>query len=234
MNEKISVDLKSLKFIFNKNKPYIFTIVIMLVSIMLFFQFVIPQFNTLLKVQKEARYASLKLGILKANLDVLTNTDEDVLDSQLKVLNLALPSNKDFIGILDSVYSTAQKTGVSLGSFSFRIGDISKSENNDNFPVVKLSAPINAGVTAISSFVETISRTVPLSEVLLIKVGNVSSMVNLSFYYKPLSASSYSQDARINPIAQKGLTLINQLREFENVPSISKSPIPVASSSAVQ
>lgn len=217
MDKKINADIKSLKFIFNKNKSYIFPVIIILVSIMLFFQFVIPQFNALLEAQKEAIAASVKLETLKANLDVLNNINEATLDSQLEVLKSALPLDKDFIGILNSIYLTSQKTGVDLGSFSFKIGDLTQSEIGNNFPVVNLSLPVSSSVAAINNFVETISKTVPLSETSLIKVGNASSTINLSFYYRPLSASSYSQDVRISPISQKGLTLINQLSQFENV-----------------
>lgn len=219
MNEKVNEDIKSLKFIFNKNKSYIFPVVVILVSIIIFFQFVIPQFGAFLAVRKEALAASLKLEALKANLDVLTNTNEKTLDSQLEILSQALPLNKDFIGILNSIYSTAQKTGVSLGSFSFKIGDLSRSENSDDFPIVNVSLPINSGVTAINSFIETIGRTVPLSKVYHVKIGNISSTVGLSFYYKPLGVSNYSRDLRISPISQKGLTLVNQLGEFENISS---------------
>lgn len=234
MDEKINTDLKSLKFIFNKNKAYIIPIAIILVSIILFFQFVIPQFGVLLATKKEAREVSLKTETLKANLDVLKNVDEEILDSQLKILNSALPLNKDFIGILNSVYLTSQKTGVNLGNFSFAIGNLAQSENGDNFPVVKLSVPINAGVTAINSFVETVSKTVPLAEVYSIKVGNLSSTVGLSFYYKPLGTSNYRQDVRISSISQKGLTLVDKLSEFENASFTSQSSIPVATSSATQ
>jgi Tfp pilus assembly protein PilO len=219
MNEKINTDLKFLNMIFNKNKSYIFPIVTVLVSIILFFQFVIPQVNLLLKARKEARESSLRLEALKENLNVLTNVDEEILDSQLKILSLALPLSKDFSGILNSIYSTAQNTGVNLGSFSFRLGDLAQSENSDNFPVVKLLAPISAGVTKINNFVEAISKTFPLAEAYSVKVENISSTVSLSFYYKPLNASNYSQDVRIRPISQKGLTLINQLGGFKNASS---------------
>ena len=121
MNEKINADLKSLKFILNKNKVYIFPIVVILVSIMLFSQFVIPQADALLAAREEALATSLKIETLKANLDILTNINEETLDSQLKTLSLALPLSKDFFGILNSVYSTVQKTGVDLGNFSFKI-----------------------------------------------------------------------------------------------------------------
>ncbi|KKQ28359.1 MAG: hypothetical protein US48_C0012G0012 [Candidatus Levybacteria bacterium GW2011_GWA2_37_36] len=234
MNEKINADLKSLKFILNKNKVYIFPIVVILVSIMLFSQFVIPQADALLAAREEALATSLKIETLKANLDILTNINEETLDSQLKTLSLALPLSKDFFGILNSVYSTVQKTGVDLGNFSFKIGDLAKSENGDNFPVVKLSAPINSGVTAINSFVETISKNVPLAEVYSVKIGNTSSTVSLSFYYRPLSASNYSQDVRISSISQKGLELISQLEKFENASSLLEPLVSVATSSAAQ
>lgn len=219
MNEKVNADLKALKFIFDKNRSYILPVVIILVSVMLFFSLIIPQFGALLTTTKEAKDSSLRLQVLKENLNILTNINEEVLDSQLATLNLALPFDKDFIGMLNSIYSTAQKTGVSLGSFSFKIGDLAKSENGDNFSVVKLSIPVSSSVTALNSFVQAVSKTVPLSEVNLIKVGNVSSTVNLSFYYKPLDSSNYSQNVPISPISQKGLTLIGQLREFENATS---------------
>ena len=235
MNEKINIDLKSLKFILNKNKAYIFPIAAIFISIILFLQFVIPQFRALLEVGKEVRETSLRIKTQKANLNILTNIDEETLDSQLKILNSALPPSKDFIGMLNSIYSTAQKTGVNLGSFSFEVGDLTKSVSGDDFPVVKLSIPIvNSGVAGVNSFVEIINKAFPLSEVELIKIGGVSSVVNLSFYYKPLDASSYNQNVSISPISQKELMLINQLEEFENTPSFPESSYPVATSSAVQ
>lgn len=219
MEEKVNVDIKSLKVIINKNKSYFFPVVIIAISVIIFFQFVIPQFGAFLTVRKEAGEASLKLGRLKENLAVLVNVNEKILDSQLKILSKALPLNKDFIGILNAIYSTAQKTGVRLGSFSLKIGDLSEAENADSFPVVNVSLPISLGGNAINSFVETISRTVPVSKVYFIRIGSLLSMVSLSFYYKPLGVSSYSQDARISPISQKGLTIINKLSEFENISS---------------
>jgi len=233
MNGKINADLKSLEAIYNKNKPYLIQIVIILASIILFFQFVVPQFRTLLEVREEGIEASLKLATLKTNLDVLTKVNEEVLDSQLEVLSSALPLSKDFIGMLNSVYSTAQKTGVNLGSFSLKVGDLSGSEKINDFPTVKLSVPINSNIATINSFVETVNRAVPLSEVYLVKIGGVSSTVGLSFYYKPLGSSVYSEDALVSPVSQKAITLVKQLSEFENT-SISMQPIPSATSSATQ
>ena len=74
----------------------------------------------------------------------------------------------------------------------------------------------------------------PLAEVYSVKIGNTSSTVSLSFYYRPLSASNYSQDVRISSISQKGLELISQLEKFENASSLLEPLVSVATSSAAQ
>ena len=162
---------------------------------------------------------------------MLRNTNEKSLDAQLKILNLALPLNKDFSSILNSIYYASQRTGVSLGSFSLQIGDLLETQKKDDFPIISLSIPMNANVVAANSFIETISKTIPLSEVTLIKIKNTVSTVELSFYYKPLGISTYKADARIIPLTQKGLSIIQKLSSFENATSFQQ--LPVATSSSV-
>lgn len=229
MNGKINADLKSIKFVFDRNKPYILPYIIIFACIILFFQFVIPQLKTLFAAREQAKEASEKLEILKENLNVLANTNEETLDLQLKTVSLALPLNKDFSGILSSIYYASQKTGVGLGSFSLKVGDLSEPSNNDKFSTVSLSVPVNSNVDGVGSFVENIGKTVPLSEVTVIKIGERASVINLSFYYKPLDVVSIKEDIRINPVSQKGLALINKLSGFENSYSFSDQPVATSS-----
>lgn len=232
MNGKINADLKSLKFIFERNKPYILPSIIIMVCIALFLQFIIPQFGILFAAQEEAKQASLKLQTLKENLNVLTNTDEKSLDAQLKLLNLALPLNKDFSGILNSIYLASQKTGVNLGSFSLQIGDLLGTQKSDDFPSISFSIPINGNEQGINSFVKTLTKTVPLSEVTQIKIRNIASAIKVSFYYKPLGFSSLKEDARVNPLSQKGLEIIQKLSDFENASSFQQASVATSSSAA--
>lgn len=233
MDGKINADLKSLKFIFDRNKPYVVASIIIFACIILFFQFLIPQFNTLLTAREQAKEASLTLAILKENLNVLTNNNENSLDSQLKILNLALPFNKDFAGILGSIYYASQKTGVSLGAFSLQIGGLSETKNNDKFSTISLSLPVNSNIAGVNSFVENISKSLPLSEVTLIQTGERISTVNLVFYYKPLGVVSNIKNVRINPVSQKGLSLINELTSFRESSYVSQQPA-ATSSSAIE
>lgn len=230
MNEKVNADLRSLKFIFERNKPYILPSIIIMVCIVLFFQFVIPQFRILQSAQEEAKQASLNLQTLKENLNILTNIDEKSLDEKLKILNLALPLSKDFSGILNSIYYASQKTGVSLGDFSLQIGDLHDTKKKDDYPSIDLIVPVTANAKGVNNFVAILNKTVPLSEVTVIKIRNVSSSIKLSFYYKSLGFSNLKEDIRISPLTQKGLEIINKLNLFENVSSFQMVPISTSSS----
>jgi hypothetical protein len=227
MNEKVNVDLKSFDYIFARNKPYLVSVIVIIISVILFFQFVIPQFKSLLAARKEAQDSMLKIEVLKKNLNLLSNINDKNLDLQVNTVKLALPLDKDFIGVLNSIYFASQKTGVSLGSFLIAVGDISGSGDNINAPDIKISIPINGGIVEVNNFVRTISRLAPLSEVYSIRVGAISSEVNLSFYYKTLRPSGYSPDNPLNPVSQMGLDLINELNGFENI-----SPIPQSTQEA--
>lgn len=218
MNGKINADLQSINFIFNRNKPYILPGVIILACFILIFQFIIPQFNEFIKTKQEAKEASLKLDVLKGNLNVLINTNENSLDSQLKVLILALPPDKDFDGILNSINNASNKAGISLGAFSLQIGSLSNSEKNGESQVLSVSLPINAGIAEVYNFLEIINNSVPLSEISSVKSTDKTSTVSLSFYYKPL-ASSISENVPIKSLSSQGFSLVNKLSGFANVTS---------------
>jgi len=234
MKEKINTNLKSLKFVFNKSKSYVFPSVIILISILLFFQFVIPEFSLLFKTQEEVNALKAKTELLKENLGMLTNINQDTLDSQYNTMILALPANKDYIEILNTVNIAAQKAGVNLGNYSFKVGSLGKADSVDISPVIKLNVPIESGLTGVNSFVQIINNTIPLSQIDSVNVGETSSSVTISFYYKLLDSSNYSQDALISPVSQEGLNMIDQMKEFNTASSFLMPQVPTATASAVK
>jgi hypothetical protein len=217
-NNAVNIDLKSLKFIVVKNKPYFLPAFIVLVSIILFFKFVIPQFGELFDAQKQAKEMQLKTKAFKENLDVLESINDKTLNSQVEILKLALPTKKDYIAVLNAVYLAAQRTGISLGRFSLVVGDLSEPENNEDFSTIKLTVPINSPPAAVHNFIQAINKTFPLVGIYSIKVGDESSSVDLGFHYKSLAvdSSKISQSNNsLSPISKEGLAVIDKLRKME-------------------
>lgn len=229
MNKKINLDLMALKFILLKNRQYFIAIAVILFSIFVFFQFIIPQFNVFLENQEKVREETAKLEILKKNLEIIKKAEQTTLDSQFGILAKALPMEKDATIILYSIYLAAQKTGSEVKKFSFTVGDIRKTEKGEKFPVIKVSVPIKAGVIQASSFIDTINNMIPLSQTDSISVKKDregqgdESTIGLSFYYKLLDVSNFQPFDEILPVSKKGLSLIDKLSGFENVYDASAS-----------
>jgi hypothetical protein len=237
MKERVDLDIGSLLIIFNKNKSYIFAIIGILISLFLFYQLVIPQFSVLSQAQEETRQLSLEIDELKKDIKTLSDIDEARLESQLNTLKIALPVKKDYIGMLNTIYSIAKKTGINVGNFSIAIGDVNNPDKSAPgvFPMVKVSVPIDANIEEAYEFVDSIGKTAtPLSDVFAVNVADRASIIGLAFYYMPSSVSSPGQDEQIVPISKSGLDLIDKLIESQKDSSLSASLAPVkkASSSA--
>lgn len=228
----INTDIQALKIIFNRNKHYIIPIVVILICIGLIIKIIIPQFKTFLEVKEEARIASLRLEKLKKDLNMLESLSEEVLKSQLETTTLALPISKEFGGILNVLYSAAEASGVSIGKFSFQVGDLDKSgENEGKFSTINLSIALENNITPVSNFVNIIAKTVPLSGTSVVKTGEKGSTVGLSFYYKFLPV--ISSDSPIVPISREKISLLSKIGNFaDNLQTnpASKSGVPFVKS----
>jgi Tfp pilus assembly protein PilO len=224
MNEKVNLDLKSLQFILNKNRAYIAPFFVFIASIFLFLQFVIPQFQSLLQAQDNLAQERLKLNNLQNDLNLLSNTDEVILNEQFDAMSKALPLDKDFGRMLNSIYYSASRTGVSLGNFSFKVGDLSTFSENEDIPTIKISIPITAASAfTIRNFLQSINDSLPLAKISLIKTGQSISVVDLDFYYKSIDSSVFNRNTR--SVSQEGLDLIESLSGFEDTSSFSQETI---------
>lgn len=229
MGGQLDLELKTLKFIYSRNKQYIASLSVLFICILLFLQFIVPQFQMIFTAKEQAKEDLLQLSALKENLRILSSIDESSLDSQMNILNRALPSDKDFDGILNSINSSARNASANLGTFSFQVGSLSESAGIDRFPSIKVSVPVNSAVSAVNKFLEEISRSLPLSEVSLVKIGDKSSNVDLSFYYRPFTFPNGKNNLRISPLSPKALLLIDQLKSFEKTSVFENQPIATSS-----
>lgn len=236
MNKKINPDLNSLKFLYDRYKDFIIPIFVILFSLFLFIKFVIPQFQGLIASKQEIKNAYDKLNIAKNNLSMLTFMSEPSLDNNVGLLTKALPAVKDFDGILNALSIASTKAGVTLGNFSFQVGDLSTFTNASGYLSLKLNLNVSGGMNTVSNFLNILNSTLPLSEVKSIEMNNKSSIISLVFYYKPLPPIAYSDSQLLKNISKNDLMLIEKLFSFNNsqviVPSVvESSPISSKSSS---
>lgn len=212
MNNKVNIDVNTIKLLYNKYKEVAIPVFVIIVCLLLFMKFIIPQFKVLFALGREAKSASSTLSVLKNNLNLLSGLSDSTLDSQLDIANKALPINKDFIGIINAISYASSIAGVGVGDFQLEIGDLSQAPTDTaKLSSISLNLSINGSIDNINKFITALSETLPLSEVTSINIGDASSNVGINFYYKPLPPVKYNDSTPINPIPETGLTVINNL-----------------------
>ncbi len=237
MNEKLNVDINTLKIIYAKYREHILFIFIILVCLILFLTVIIPRIRELVVLSKNAKSENKRLITLQNNLNFLSNLSDSTLDSQFNLVSSALPAGKDFEGILNAISLAAIKSGVSLSDYDFQVGDLSQTSINvSGFPFLKLSLNIKADPKKTVSFLNELYKTLPLSEVITISESNNFSSITILFYYKPMRRAGLKNDEPITTISSEGLKLISELSFWNSnlTPSIiaTSSSSPSASSAA--
>lgn len=230
MNKKTNIDINTVKLLYHNNRNYILPIVVILVSLFLFIKFIIPQMVALSETQELIKTENEKLEILRNNLNLLSNANEQTLDSQLAVTTEALPTNKDFAGILNAVSLAANRTGVFLGDFEFQVGDVSK--DNPQIPLspsLELVLTVRGGVKPTLNFINELYRSVPVSEVLTLEINDTVALLTTSFYYKTYPKTGFSYNVPLKPLSKRSLDTINEISSWNN-PSNFEGPVTINAS----
>ncbi len=216
MKEKINIGVETLRIIYSRYKKYMIYWGVILVCFFVFVFFVVARIIEIPKLSKERSVELGKFKILNNNLTLLRAISESDLDSKFEVASKALPSNKDFQGIINAISLASSKSGASLNDYSFYVGDLSKgSDVKSGFPFVKLTLTLKGTPRQTVSFLKNLSETFPLSEVESItqKGGTVS--ITTFFYYKSAVPSNYSGSRRLAGISTDHAMLIEKISSWD-------------------
>src|SRR3990167_7441627 len=216
-SKKLTLEASTFLIIYRRYKGYLIPISVIFACVVVFFFIVIPEVQQYFTSRNKLKEETQKLEILKNNYNFLSNLDDAKTDSDLKALSLALPPNKDFVGIMNAISSAASKTGVSIGDFEFSLGDLNKvSVGVSSFPSTTIKINIGANAQGITKFVSELYKTVPVAEVTSIKTSINSSALIISFYYKPFPPQNISDETSLIPLSAKDLALIKELSLWNN------------------
>lgn len=235
-NLHLNIDAGTVSILYQKYKSFILPIVVIVASIVLFFVFVMPQIQNLLNAKDQETIEKQKLEKLKANYSALLSMDQATLNTNFQTLTSALPSNKDFVGIINSISYNSAKSGVVIGDFQFAVGDISKpSDDTSAFPSIQIKLNVSGGPKAIQSFISALYNSSPLAEVITLGQGGNSASITVQFYYKAFPQGSLNDETSVIPLSTSDKSLIDKISSWDSssffLPSIFPSEIASSSSS---
>ncbi len=216
--KKVNLDKDAFNKLYLRYKDYLLPIAAVLICLILFVKLIIPQIQNLTDLKKQEEKENQKLQILKNNLTLLYNLNQDTLDNQLKITSKTLPVDKDFIGILNGISVAASRAKVSLGDYGFQVGDLTKLPTSvKGYPSIQLVLNISGNLDNSINFLKELEKTVPISEVTDVNLNNRGSNLSLVFYYKPLAPVKLRDDIPLIPLSSQSINIINNISEWNNI-----------------
>ena len=216
-SKKLNMDFDNMRIVYQHYKPYILPLAVILVCFLVILVVIVPQIRQFISSQSLLKLEQQKLETLRNNYNFLSNLDDTKSDTDLKVLSFVLPSDKDFVGIMNAISVASAKSGVSIGDFDFSLGDLSKTAQGiTSYPSIKMNLNLSGSADSIVNFISELYKTAPLSEVTSIKLANNAATLILLFYYKPFIPKNISDETPVVPFSSETLALIKTVSNWNN------------------
>lgn len=230
MNKKLNFDQSTIRILYYRNKEYIIPVVIILICLILFMKFVIPQMQELFLIKEKEKETQIRVENLKKNLIFLSNLDSSNLDSKLETTSNALPPKKDFAGIINAISNAAINSGVALDDFGFSVGELStKSAKLNTQPSIQIELSVISDKDRVRLFLSKLAKEFPLSEITSVQMENNLTAIVTVFYYKPFPPIEIDDYALPGNLSGKETTLINNMSSWkEERNSLERSSSPSA------
>lgn len=232
---------KSLKFLYFRYKDSsAFTLSVIgvsfLVVLVLIFKVLLPQVNNWFSIRQEVATTRQQIQTLASNISFVGSLSDDTLNQDLKTVSEALPSEKSFIGILNSISDSAVKSGVLVDDYTFNLGVISGADTpatvSETLSPTQITIVVEGSLSDITSFLKELEQKTPLTQVQNVSFARGSATVILTYYYKPFSRISFDDTAAIQPFPKSTTDLIKQLDSWRPTSNVAASPPVAASASA--
>ena len=223
MNDDVWIGKKNLRFWYYryKDSPYFsFSIIgiTIVVCLILIVQIIIPQLQTWFSIRDEVVATRERISVLRNNLAFMGSLDRTLLNTQLETATAALPPQKDFSAILNAIFESALQSGVSLGDFSFNVGNVSAAAagkpgdaSQKDLSSIEVTLVLSSNLDGAKRFLTKIKEKLPLSEVVKLEGNLQSTTVTIRFFQKPFAKIVYQDTQPLPPVSSVNQQLLQQL-----------------------
>lgn len=221
-----SINKSSLIVIFYRFKEshyYSFTLFlfVFLVAIFLLVFAIVPQVQSLFTLNTGIEATQKNVKILKKNIEYLSSLSDSNLQEDLQVTFSALPSEKDFVGIVNAVNGSAATSGVSLDNYTLAIGELATpSAGLESFFPLSVDVNVHGSAESITKFLTTTQTDLPISEIDSIDytLGSkgIDADIKIIFFFKVYKNENYSVATPIASISPQGIVAIKTVKEWRS------------------
>src|SRR5260221_6890809 len=213
-NPKLSIDQLLFRNLYYRYKRFVTPSITIAICLLLFWFVVIPQIQNWFALKDSLNTDQQNLQLMHQNLSLITSLDDAKLDQTLTTATSALPTEKDFAGILSSLQNAAAIAGVSLGDYTFNLGDLSGLDQQGKAAQlpIQLNILLKGTVTNTEQFITQLKNQLPLSDTTAVSVNSNSSVtVTILFYYASLPKIVFKDQVALPVLAFSDQKILDSL-----------------------
>ena len=228
-----SLSQSAFSILYQKYKPFFLPVVSIVVCILIVGLFGTAQLQQYLEESKQREQIAKNISQLNDNLVLLSNISPQTAQEQFTTAISAIPAQKEYVGVLNSIAYAAAVANVSVSDFSFIVGDVAASPveiKSGQLPSISVKLSLLTDEAGGQHFLQALSETLPLSRVNNIALNKNAISLDVSFYYKPFTNTTIPQNASLTPLTSQQSLLLQTLSEWQN----HSTAFPQASSAATQ
>ena len=212
---KIKPDLSKngIKTIYEDNKDYLVPLFVTLCAVVLFIVIVFPQLLDFPSKKSQRDIEITRLNEIKLAKETIQKINTQKLDSDLKIAQSALPSEKNFEIILNAISSAASLSNSQISDYQYSDGMVNLPDNGQESKRLDFELIIEGGVDQAVKFLDELNKTFPISEATKIDYSGGFSEISLVFYYNPFVSGIASETILARPVTpeeQKALVEISK------------------------
>ncbi len=229
MKLKSELNKDSILSFYYENREFILPIFAIIVSVLLFIIFIIPQVISFPARKSEVDIEVEKLNKIKESEKVLSNSNADLINSQVEIALKTLPDKKSFESILSVISKAANLSNSLIESYVFE--ETPAPPTLVNFQSITFEISIFGGVTQATDFIDELYQSYPISNVTSIKNSENLSTIIMVFYYSPYISQKLDDRTLVRAISPKEKETLSQISEWIDA-SDYETPVSQATESA--
>lgn len=221
--------MRELEEIYRKRKHQLLPIIFGFAAFFVIVRIIMPQWEDISTVRLLLTDKETAVQAKEETIRVLNSIATEKVEADYLTATTALPIQKDVILIFTELNDAAARSGVSLGGFNVKVGDIYSTEKKEEprgkaiegVPYINILVNVNGENENVRKFADELYKSIPLVEITSIDVAKNDARYDVNFFYKPIALRPQNEQTTalkaLNPQEEQ------QLRELDEW----KSQIPV-------
>lgn len=203
--------------LYEDNKEYALPLIAIVASFFLFFVFIVPQVLSFPSRKQEVDKESDKLRKIKETEEILLNSDESLIDSQLRIASKALPPGKSFEEILNGISTAAALSGAQIENYKFESqNDLSAGTNDSKFSSLLFEVSVIGTTKDAIGFIGQLYKTYPASDAISMLTSSGVTDIKILFYYKSFPSISPEDRTQIKNISAKESAALTEVSSWND------------------